>query len=154
MLNSFHNPPLPVQYRRRAGEAGGRGHDAAGRHVGGVKPKLRSRHGEHPRPAGGFGRRARTLATHYFGNSRREKVCGTWFSARRRKPRAGGVCSPATAAGAQAGAARRWRSRERGGKTQGQLNLPRGLRMETVRAPVKGAFPPPLGWSKASFHFF
>jgi hypothetical protein len=41
-----------------------------------------------------------------------------------------------------------------GGKTQGQLNLPRGLRMETVRAPVKGAFPPPLGWSKASFHFF
>jgi hypothetical protein len=41
-----------------------------------------------------------------------------------------------------------------GGKTQGQLNLLRGLRMETVRAPVKGAFPPPLGWSKASFHFF
>ena len=104
--SSFHNPPLPVQYRRRAGEAG--------RHVGGIKPKLRSRPGERPRPASGFGRRARTLATHYFGNSRREKVCGMWFSARRRKPRAGGGCSPATAAGARAGAARRRRPRERG----------------------------------------
>ena len=37
MPSSFHNPPLPVQYRRRMGEAGGRGHDAAGRHVGGIK---------------------------------------------------------------------------------------------------------------------
>jgi len=39
-----------------------------------------------------------------------------------------------------------------GGKTQGQLNLSRGRRTETVRAPVKDAFALPLGLSKASSH--
>ena len=41
-----------------------------------------------------------------------------------------------------------------GGRTQGQLNLPRGLRMETVRAPVKGAFPPSPWLVKGIIPFF
>ena len=49
---------------------------------------------EHTRLACQFGCPARTIVTPSIWNRRRKEVCGTRFSARRRKPHAGGVCSP------------------------------------------------------------
>ena len=54
----------------------------------------RSRNGERTPPACQFGRRARTIVTPSSCAWRWEEVCGTRFSARRRKPHVRGVCSP------------------------------------------------------------
>ena len=59
-----------------------------------TKPEFRSRNGERPRPAGWFGRLARTFVPHFWFQVPRQEVCGARFSAGRRKPHAGGVCSP------------------------------------------------------------
>ena len=60
----------------------------------GVKSERRSRSGERTPPACQFGRRARTIVTPSSCAWRWEEVCGTRFSARRRKPHVRGVCSP------------------------------------------------------------
>jgi hypothetical protein len=62
-----------------------------------IKPELRSRIGERTPPACESGRRARTFVKQTIQAGRRKIVCGTMFSAGRRKPHARGVCSPDTA---------------------------------------------------------
>jgi hypothetical protein len=69
----------------------------ARRPVDGFETEIRSSIGERTRPACQFGRRARTFATQYSQNFPGEEVCAMMFSARRRKPHAGGVCSPVRA---------------------------------------------------------
>src|SRR6185436_7746628 len=59
-----------------------------------IEHELQKSTEEHTRPACEFGRGARTIVTHYIQNFGCEKVCGTMFSARRRKRHARGVSSP------------------------------------------------------------
>ena len=59
-----------------------------------IEHELQKNTEEHTRPACEFGRGARTIVTHYIQNFGCEKVCGTMFSARRRKRHARGVSSP------------------------------------------------------------
>src|SRR5882762_6126251 len=50
-----------------------------------IEHELQKSTEEHTRPACEFGRGAQTIVTHYIQNFGCEKVCGTMFSARRRK---------------------------------------------------------------------
>ena len=58
------------------------------------EPDLRCMNEERMRPACRFGWLARTFVTQLSSPSLRQKVCGTRFSAGRRKPHASGVRSP------------------------------------------------------------